>query len=119
MRRSLFPASCISLFCVSTSAVAVSTPLLKSRDEGCNCSCTSAGQARDSFLRQILTSSPEYGNFEVVPSTGPVTVGIVGAGAAGLYAAMILESLGIDYEILESSQRIGGRIFTYRFDEEA
>jgi cation diffusion facilitator CzcD-associated flavoprotein CzcO len=70
-------------------------------------------------LRQILTNSHEYGNFEVAPSIGPLSVGIIGAGAAGLYAAMILESLGIDYEILESSQRIGGRIFTHRFDEEA
>ncbi|EOO00388.1 putative l-amino acid oxidase protein [Phaeoacremonium minimum UCRPA7] len=46
-------------------------------------------------------------------------VGIIGAGAAGLYAAMLLDSLDIDYDIHEASDRIGGRIFTYRFDQEA
>ncbi|TFY58617.1 hypothetical protein EVG20_g8079 [Dentipellis fragilis] len=46
-------------------------------------------------------------------------VGIIGAGAAGLYAAMILQDLGIEYEILEANDRIGGRIFTHRFNGEA
>jgi hypothetical protein len=45
---------------------------------------------------------------------GPIC--IVGAGCAGLYAAMILDSLGLDYEILEASERIGGRILTHRFN---
>ena len=43
---------------------------------------------------------------------------IVGAGVAGLYIAMILDSLEIPnltYEILESSDRIGGRIYTHHF----
>ncbi|KAF9473297.1 hypothetical protein BDN70DRAFT_817464 [Pholiota conissans] len=31
---------------------------------------------------------------------------------------MILQSLGIDYEILESNERIGGRLFTHRFNGE-
>jgi len=43
---------------------------------------------------------------------------IVGAGVAGLYTAFILEKLGIDYEILEASDRIGGRIFTHHFTED-
>ncbi|PVF94248.1 FAD/NAD(P)-binding domain-containing protein [Serendipita vermifera] len=46
-------------------------------------------------------------------------IGIIGAGAAGLYAAMILQDLGIDYEILEASNRTGGRIFTHRFNGKA
>jgi sarcosine oxidase/L-pipecolate oxidase len=47
---------------------------------------------------------------------GPV--GIIGAGMAGLYAAMILKSLGIPYHILEANpDRCGGRVFTYRFNE--
>jgi len=45
-------------------------------------------------------------------------VGILGAGAAGLYAAMILESLGIECEIHESSCRPGGRLHTHYFDDE-
>jgi len=31
---------------------------------------------------------------------------------------LLLESFGIDYEILEANSRIGGRIHIYRFDEE-
>ena len=42
-------------------------------------------------------------------------VGIIGAGAAGLYAAMMLQDLGITYEILEASKRSGGRLYTHRF----
>ena len=42
---------------------------------------------------------------------------IIGAGATGLYAAMIFESLGINYQIIEANkkERLGGRISTYRF----
>ncbi|KAH7240664.1 uncharacterized protein BKA55DRAFT_596088 [Fusarium redolens] len=45
-------------------------------------------------------------------------VGIVG-GVAGLYAAVLLDSLDIDYDIHEASDRIGRRVFTYRFNQEA
>lgn len=44
-------------------------------------------------------------------------VGILGAGVGGLYAAMMLQSLGIPYEILEGSKRTGGRVFTYEFSK--
>lgn len=40
---------------------------------------------------------------------------IVGAGMAGLYAALILDSIGIDYDILEASSRPGGRVMTHYF----
>ncbi|KAI0338506.1 amine oxidase [Trametopsis cervina] len=53
------------------------------------------------------------------PPSSTRPIGIVGAGCAGLYAAMILETLRIPYEILESNNRIGGRIFTHRFTPEA
>jgi hypothetical protein len=83
-----------------------------------------AGSTRDSFLRHILHNSPAYGNFsaadsQTYPSKVPLKVGIIGAGVAGLYSAILLESLGIDYEILEANTRIGGRIYTHRFDEAA
>lgn len=52
------------------------------------------------------------------PGIKPKPICIIGAGTAGLYAAMILDTLGIDYEILEASKRVGGRLFTYRFDNE-
>ena len=42
---------------------------------------------------------------------------IIGAGTAGLYTAMILESLGISYQIVDADtrERVGGRLFTYHF----
>lgn len=42
-------------------------------------------------------------------------VGIIGAGVGGLYTALMLDSLDIEYEILEASSRTGGRLFTYKF----
>ncbi|KAG9050156.1 hypothetical protein FS837_007455 [Tulasnella sp. UAMH 9824] len=49
----------------------------------------------------------------------PGTVGILGAGVGGLYAAMILHSLSIPFEILEASDRTGGRVFTYQFSDQS
>lgn len=46
---------------------------------------------------------------------------IVGAGVTGLYTAMMLEFLnipGLSYEILESSDRVGGRVYTHYFNED-
>lgn len=41
------------------------------------------------------------------------TIGIIGGGFAGMYAGLILQSLGIEFEIFESSDRVGGRIDTW------
>jgi NADPH-dependent 2,4-dienoyl-CoA reductase/sulfur reductase-like enzyme len=49
------------------------------------------------------------------PQTSTLPVCILGAGAAGLYIAMMLDSLGINYDLMEGSGRTGGRIFTYHF----
>lgn len=40
-------------------------------------------------------------------------VGIIGGGFAGMYAGLILQSLDIEFEIFESSDRVGGRIYTW------
>ena len=40
---------------------------------------------------------------------------IVGAGMAGLYAALILDHLGVPYDILEAADRPGGRVLTHYF----
>ncbi|KAF8876585.1 hypothetical protein BD779DRAFT_1560216 [Infundibulicybe gibba] len=48
---------------------------------------------------------------------GHPTVGVLGAGMGGLYAALILQSLDIEYEILEANDRIGGRAFTHQFEK--
>ena len=49
--------------------------------------------------------------------TVDLPVCIIGAGMAGLYTAMIFESLGIPYQIIDADtrQRVGGRLFTYHF----
>lgn len=44
----------------------------------------------------------------------PVSVGIIGAGMAGLVAACELSRAGYDVTILEGQQRVGGRVFTLR-----
>jgi hypothetical protein len=55
-------------------------------------------------------------------------VAIIGAGVSGLFTAMILQwlnenavgddtkSFNVDYDILESSASVGGRLFTYSFE---
>lgn len=40
-------------------------------------------------------------------------VTIIGAGIAGLYTAYILDKSGIDVRVLEASDRVGGRIYSY------
>jgi monoamine oxidase len=46
-------------------------------------------------------------------------VGIVGAGMAGLYAALLLKSQGIACRIFEAHpERLGGRVYTHRFNQE-
>jgi monoamine oxidase len=46
-------------------------------------------------------------------------VGIVGAGMAGLYAALLLKSRGIDCHLYEAHPtRLGGRVYTHRFNNE-
>ncbi|KFG85439.1 amine oxidase (flavin-containing) [Metarhizium anisopliae] len=105
--------SALSALCLASTAIAGT---IRQRENG-----PSLGHARDLFLRRILADSPEYGNFRnhVPTKHDELKVGIIGGGVAGLYAAILLESLDIDYEILESSKRIGGRVFTHRFDQKA
>jgi monoamine oxidase len=62
------------------------------------------------FLPQFLMSCKKESPFEDLKFNG--TVGIVGAGAAGLYAAYLLKKSGIPVEVFEATDRIGGRIRT-------
>lgn len=84
----------------------------------CSIGNNQAQDPRAAFFRGVVDAS-DYGNHEKAPTPAgcPLKVGIVGAGAAGLYAAILLDSLNIDYDIYEASDRIGGRIYTYRFSE--
>ncbi|KAF9457573.1 hypothetical protein BDZ94DRAFT_1272826, partial [Collybia nuda] len=51
----------------------------------------------------------EFASLSIAP------VGILGAGAGGLYTALILEDLGIPYRIIEAQRQVGGRLFTHKF----
>ncbi|KAM9979064.1 hypothetical protein ACTFIZ_000411 [Dictyostelium cf. discoideum] len=56
---------------------------------------------------------------KIKSSIKELSVGIIGAGICGLYSAMILQDLGINYKILEiNKERIGGRIYSYRFSDQ-
>jgi hypothetical protein len=53
------------------------------------------------------------------PYVPQLPVCIVGAGVSGLYIAMMLDSLGIKYELTEGSGRTGGRLYTHYFPKNA
>lgn len=115
-----FSAVVAALFLAQSGASPTSNSRVRRTAGDCSIGNDNAQDPRAAFFRGIIDSS-DYCNHEQVPtpSGAPLKVGIVGAGAAGLYAAMLLDSLGIDYDIYEASNRIGGRIYTYRFSESA
>ena len=52
------------------------------------------------------------------PRTAKLKVCIVGTGIAGLYTAMLLDSLnlpGVSYDLLEAAGHSGGRVRTHHF----
>lgn len=40
-------------------------------------------------------------------------VGIIGGGITGLYAGLMLQSIGVEFEVFEKSNRVGGRLKTW------
>ncbi|RYP51127.1 hypothetical protein DL768_003474 [Monosporascus sp. mg162] len=54
----------------------------------------------------------------VQPQPVRFNIGIVGGGMAGLYASLILQDLGLEHEVIEASNRPGGRVKTHRFTPE-
>jgi NADPH-dependent 2,4-dienoyl-CoA reductase/sulfur reductase-like enzyme len=73
------------------------------------------GDSKEYKIPDIIRPALEKKDQDVDPKK--LKFCIIGAGVAGLYTALMLEKLGIDYEILEASDRIGGRIFTHHFTE--
>ncbi|KIJ33672.1 hypothetical protein M422DRAFT_182968 [Sphaerobolus stellatus SS14] len=65
------------------------------------------GQAASNLAFKVTAGENHY----ITP------IGIIGAGVGGLYTGLILQSLGIPFEILESRNRTGGRLYTHRFKE--
>ncbi|CAF0815698.1 unnamed protein product [Brachionus calyciflorus] len=69
-------------------------------------------------LKDQLRPEPKSKRFNSSAAAAPIKVGIIGAGISGLYSALILKSLGINFEILEANENhIGGRVFTYYFTD--
>ena len=64
------------------------------------------------FKPDDLPKRPEQ---ESQPLSEGTKICIVGAGIAGLYSALILDHLGVPYDILEANDRPGGRILTHYF----
>ncbi|KEP45817.1 flavin containing amine oxidase [Rhizoctonia solani 123E] len=82
-----------------------------------------AHHGRNIILNHFSTNFPDHENMPLPPMsahtavTAPLPVGILGAGAGGLYTALILQDLDIPYRILEARERVGGRLFTYSFPD--
>lgn len=88
---------------------------------------TANGFSRGAFAKMVvrrhkeaagIRSSDQQRALRIREEITEQKIGIIGAGMAGLYAALILDSLGFsNYEILEANpDRVGGRVFTRYFD---
>ena len=74
--------------------------------------------SRRNLAAEAPTGAVPAGGAKSFPDGSKVC--IVGAGAAGLYIALILDDLaipGLSYDILEGSDRVGGRMFTHYFSD--
>lgn len=63
----------------------------------------------------VLVASSSFGNFFI--GKKPKVV-IIGAGFAGLSAALYLHKKNIDFVVLEARNRISGRVFSHTIDEQ-
>ncbi|KAF7545287.1 hypothetical protein G7Z17_g9284 [Cylindrodendrum hubeiense] len=78
-------------------------------------------------VSKLLEKTGEFTGLGFVPpEQGKFKVGIVGAGVAGLFTAMVfdwlnekVEGLNVDYDIIEAAgeKRLGGRLYTHEFSE--
>lgn len=71
------------------------------------------GISRRQFIKSIAAAGVAAGLAPKVYSQRRRRVAIIGAGLAGLAAAYRLQRAGWEVTILESRQRIGGRVFSY------
>lgn len=75
-----------------------------------------AGEAPEDIpINKLKSTIPE--KYSIGYDFQKYPVCIIGAGVAGLYTAMILQDLKIPFEIIEASDRVGGRCYTHRFSE--
>jgi monoamine oxidase len=70
-------------------------------------------------VKRLLSPPPDITTYAAPGEFKGKRVGIIGGGVAGMAAAFELRKLGFDITIYEALEnRIGGRIYTYYFDEE-
>ncbi|KAH6887008.1 hypothetical protein B0T10DRAFT_407209 [Thelonectria olida] len=82
---------------------------------------------KDAPVSEVLAKTKNFTGLGFVPpEPGKFKVGIVGAGVAGLFTAMVFDwlnkevkDLHIDYDIIEAAgeDRVGGRLYTHKFSE--
>ena len=79
-----------------------------------------------SIAHLLKVMEPATGSGTVPAEQGKIKVGIVGAGVAGLFTAMLLDwlnekvkGLSISYDIFEAAgeDRLGGRLYTHEFSK--
>jgi monoamine oxidase len=79
---------------------------------------SNTGSLRAAYEAWLKARSPQQPAQKIPPSLNK-RVGIVGAGMAGLYAALLLKNRGIDCRLFEAHpERLGGRVYTHRFNQE-
>ena len=54
------------------------------------------------------------------PPKDHLSIGAIGGGIAGLYSALLLQNYvpGVKVKLFEASNRVGGRIYTYKFSSD-
>ncbi|MBS4534608.1 FAD-dependent oxidoreductase [Clostridium sp. D2Q-14] len=76
---------------------------------------------REEDLKNIikyLSPPPDITTIAPPGSFKNIKVGIIGGGLSGLASAVELRKLGYDITVFESSNRIGGRVYTHYFDKD-
>jgi monoamine oxidase len=98
----------------------VMNPTDEQRHEMLRNSLENAGRPEDyDYIIRLLSPAPDITNYASPGDLRGVKIGILGGGLAGMSAAYELRKLGADITVFEASdERIGGRVYTFYFDQE-
>lgn len=98
----------------------IMNPTDEQRHEMIRNSLETEGRLEDyEYIVNLLGPPLDITNYALPGELQGVKIGIIGGGLAGLSAAFELRKVGADITILDSNaDRIGGRVYTYYFDQE-